>query len=416
MLGSTAPERVSRGDNSDLSAHIAACLHELVDQGYAKLTIDMYRGSLGHFSYWVTRDKIKWRGHEEASIRRFLTTHLPSCDCIGRHQHDRSNLSAALLHLLRFLRTHGHASAHTPEADTIEAEVQRFDAYLDKICGLAPKTRRLRRDYVRRFLSAHFVRGPLELTNCRPRQIRHFITGATKGWIPDSIAALCGALRSYLRFRTLCGDSTDALQAAVPSVARWRETSLPPALTEVEIDRFLKAFDRRTSEGKRDYAMALCLTDLGLRVGEVARIQLEDLNWHRGTLRLRRTKGKRIDELPLPVRTGQAIVQYLQRRTARRSNRALFVRQRPPLDAQLTVEIVYAVMRRAYARAGIVKPWSGTHRLRHSVACHLVNAGVPLKGIADVLRHRSLNTTAIYAKANITQLTAVALPWPGRAS
>jgi integrase/recombinase XerD len=416
MLGSTAPERVSRGDNSDLSAHIAACVHELVDQGYAKLTIDMYRGSLGHFSYWVTRDKIKWRGHEEASIRRFLTTHLPSCDCIGRHQHDRSNLSAALPHLLRFLRTHGHASAHTPEADTIEAEVQRFDAYLDKICGLAPKTRRLRRDYVRRFLSAHFVCGPVELTNCRPRQIRHFITGATKGWIPDSIAALCGALRSYLRFRTLCGDSTDALQAAVPSVARWRETSLPPALTEVEIDRFLKAFDRRTSEGKRDYAMALCLTDLGLRVGEVARIQLEDLNWHRGTLRLRRTKGKRIDELPLPVRTGQAIVQYLQRRTARRSNRALFVRQRPPLDAQLTVEIVYAVMRRAYARAGIAKPWSGTHRLRHSLACHLVNAGVPLKGIADVLRHRSLNTTAIYAKANITQLTAVALPWPGRAS
>ena len=115
MLGSTAPERVSRGDNSDLSAHIAACLHELVDQGYAKLTIDMYRGSLGHFSYWVTRDKIKWRGHEEASIRRFLTTHLPSCDCIGRHQHDRSNLSAALLHLLRFLRTHRHTAAHTPD-------------------------------------------------------------------------------------------------------------------------------------------------------------------------------------------------------------------------------------------------------------------------------------------------------------
>jgi site-specific recombinase XerD len=83
MLGSTAPKRVSRGDYSDLSAHIAACLHELVDQGYAKLTIDMYRGSLGHFSYWVTREKIKCRGHEEASIRRFLTTHLPSklSDC-----------------------------------------------------------------------------------------------------------------------------------------------------------------------------------------------------------------------------------------------------------------------------------------------------------------------------------------------
>src|SRR6516165_8021950 len=305
MLGSTAPKRVSRGDNSDLSAHIAACLHELVDQGYDKLTIDMYRGSLGHFSYCVTRDKIKWRGHEEASIRRFLTTHLPSCDCIGRHQHDRSNLSAALLHLLRFLRTHGHASAHTPEADMIEAEVQRFDAYLDKICGLAPKTRRLRRDYVRRFLSAHFVRGPLELTNCRPRQIRHFITGATKGWIPDSIAALCGALCSYLRFRTLCGDSTDALQAAVPSVAQWREASLPQALTEVEIDRFLKAFDRRTSEGKRDYAMALCLADLGLRVGEVTKNKFEISNWKRGLVGFKVNKGKANYQPTVPGKNGQ---------------------------------------------------------------------------------------------------------------
>jgi integrase/recombinase XerD len=116
------------------------------------------------------------------------------------------------------------------------------------------------------------------------------------------------------------------------------------------------------------------------------------------------------------IRTGQAIVEYLQRRKARRSNRALFVRQRPPLDARLTVEIVYSVMRQAYARASIAKPWSGTHCLRHSLACHLVNAGVPLKGIADVLRHRSLNTTTIYAKTNITQLAAVALPWPGSVS
>jgi len=415
-MSNSISKQVSRGNDSGLSVHIAACLHELVDQGYAKPTVDQYRGSLHHFSHWVTRDKIDWRGHEEASVRRFLTTHLLSCDCSGRHQHDRLILSAALRHLLRFLRTHGYTTARSAEVDTIEEEVQRFDAYLDKICGLAPKTRRSRRDFVRRFLSAHFAHGPIDLSNCKPYQIRQFITGATQGWTPGSIAVLCGALRSYFRFRALCGDGTDALKAAVPSVAQWRESSLPPALTEAEIECFLKAFDRRTTEGRRDYAMALCLADLGLRVGEVARVQLEDLNWRNGTLQLKRTKGKRIDELPLPIRTGQAIVQYLKQRTARRPNRALFVRQRPPLDARLTVEIVYSVMRRAYARAGIAKPWSGTHCLRHSLACHLVNAGVPLKGIADVLRHRSLNTTTIYAKTNITQLAAVALPWPGRVS
>jgi integrase/recombinase XerD len=223
-------------------------------------------------------------------------------------------------------------------------------------------------------------------------------------------------MRSYLRFRALHGERTEALMAAVPSAAHGRATSLPTALNEVEIERFLDSFDCASTEGSRNYAIARCLVDLGLRVGEAASLQLEDLNWREGTLQLRRTKGKRVDKLPIPARTGQAIVQYLQRRAGQRSSRALFVRHRPPLDAPLTVEIVYWAMRQAYDRAGIARPWAGTHCLRHSLACHLVNVGTPLKEIADVLRHRSLNTTMIYAKSNIAQLAAVALPWPGRVS
>jgi site-specific recombinase XerD len=221
-------------------------------------------------------------------------------------------------------------------------------------------------------------------------------------------------LRSYLRFRALRGECTDTLMAAVPSVAQWRAASLPTALSEAEIERFLSNFIRTTTEGRRNYAIARCLVDLGLRAGEVARLQLEDLNWREGTLQLKRTKGKRIDVLPLPVRTGQAIVQYLERRTARRPNRALFVRQRAATGSLW--KSLAQQMRQVYARAGIAKPWSGTHCLRHSLACRLVNAGIPLKEIADVLRHRSLNTTTIYAKVNVNQLARVALPWPGRVS
>jgi integrase/recombinase XerD len=409
-------KRRPSADANALSAHIGACVHELIDQGYAKLTVDRYRCALRHFSHWLTRDKIAWIGQEEASVRRFLTTHLPSCDCTGPYGRKRPNLSAALHQLLRSLRTHGHTTAGNPGAGAIEEEVQRFNAYLERVCGLAPKTCRLRTDFVRRFLLARFAQGHIDLADCRPQQVRQFVTGATQGWKQSSVAVLCGALRSYLRFRALRGECADPLMAAVPSVAQWRATSLPTALSEAEVERFLSNFDRTSTEGRRNYAMALCLVDLGLRAGEVARLQLEDLNWREGTLQLMRTKGKRIDVLPLPVRTGQAIVQYLKRRTARRANRALFVRQRPPLDAPLTVEIVSAAMRQAYARAGIAKPWSGTHCLRHSLACRLVNAGIPLKEIADVLRHRSLNTTTIYAKVNVTQLAMVALPWPGRAS
>jgi site-specific recombinase XerD len=317
-----------------------------------------------------------------------------------------------LHHLLRFLQARGHVITGDHGVARIEGEVQSFDAYLERICGLASKTRQVRTHYVRRFLCARFPRGPVGVIDCSPRQIRRFVVDTVQGWKPGSVAVLCGALRSYLRFRALHGDCTDALIAAVPSVVHWGTASLPPALTEVEIERFLDTFECTSTEGSRNYAIARCLVDLGLRAGEVARLQLEDLNWREGTLRLRRTKGRRVDVLPLPVRTGQAIVQYLQRRTAQRSNRALFVRHRPPQGSPLTVEIVRWAMRQAYCHAGIARPWPGTRCLRHSLACHLINAGTPLKEIADVLRHRSLNTTMIYAKVNVTQLAAVALPWP----
>jgi len=168
--------------------------------------------------------------------------------------------------------------------------------------------------------------------------------------------------------------------------------------------------------GSRNYAIARCLVDLGLRAGEVAALSIDDFNWHAGTLQLKRTKGKRIDTLPLPVVTGEAIVAYFTQRSADRTEPTLFVRQQAPFDKPFTVEMVSYAMRQAYVRSGISKPWGGTHSLRHSLACRLVNAGVPVKEIADVLRHCSLNTTMTYAKVNVADLAAVAMPWPGRVS
>jgi integrase/recombinase XerD len=407
MSNSNASRRMCGIDSTDLSTHVDSCLRELIDRGYAELTIDGYRRGLGHFSRWVTRRRTS-RNTEEELVRRFLSSH--------RQVYNRPDLSAAVHHLLRFLRDRGWIIAGNHGAASIEEELQRFDAYLERTCGLASKTRQVRTYLIRWFLCARFPRGRIDLADCTPQQIRRFVADAVQGWKPGSVAVLCGAMRSYLRFRAVHGDRTGALVAAVPSVAAWRTTALPTALTEVEIGLFLDAFDCTTPEGGRNYAIARCLVDLGLRAGEVASLELEDLNWREGTLRLRRTKGKRVDILPIPTRTGHAIVQYLQRRPTQRSNRALFVRHRPPLDAPLTVEIVSWAMYQAYARAGIARPWAGTHCLRHSLACHLVNVGTPLKEIADVLRHRSLNTTMVYAKSNMAQLAAVALPWPGRVS
>ena len=143
-------------------------------------------------------------------------------------------------------------------------------------------------------------------------------------------------------------------------------------------------------------------------------MKLEHFDWRHGTLQIVGGKGRRADILPLPVETGRAIVQYLRKASPKCRCGALFTRHTAPVDRPLTAEIVSWAMRCAYARAGLSKPWPGSHALRHSFACRLLNAGASLKEIADVLRHRSLNSTTIYTKVDRKRLTAVAVPWPGR--
>ena len=175
-------------------------------------------------------------------------------------------------------------------------------------------------------------------------------------------------MRSYFRFRAFRGDRTEALIAAIPSVAQWPQSGLPRHLTADELARFLDAFDQRTVSGKRGYAMARCLVDLGLRASEVARIELDDLNWREGTLRIRTTKSRRVDVLPLPAPTGQAIVQYLRHTRAQRVGHALFVRHRAPIDAPVSTAIVRNTVRLAFARCGLAARYGGTHVLRHTAA------------------------------------------------
>ena len=213
-----------------------------------------------------------------------------------------------------------------------------------------------------------------------------------------------------------CADRVDAFIAAIPTVACWRLASLPSHLTPDETARFLNAFDRRHASGQRGYAMARCLVDLGLRACEVAALQLDDLNWQDGTVRLGAGKSRRADVLPLPVLTGRAIVEYLRQARPPSTSRAVFVRDRAPRDAPITTEIVRYAVRMAFARCGLGARYTGTHVLRRTTAAQMRWAGASLKQIADVLRHRSLDTTTIYTKIDRPQLATVAAPWPAGVS
>jgi len=399
---------------SVLSSYVSAYVNYLSKHGYASNTVGFYMHSIAHFSHWLAERKIGLRQINEGLMQRFITVHLPACDCDGRCRKKPDSVTAALQHLLRVLRLQGCIPSKVGSAArAVQDELDRFDVYLENVCGLALKTRLLRAHYLGKFLPSVFKHGPIDPAILKSKDIEQFVIHHGEGCTRGSLQVICSCLRAYLRFRAFEGDHTEALIAAVPRIRYWRLASLPKGLSEQKLKQFLAAFDR-TSVGRRNYAMARCLVDLGLRVGEVARLKLEHFDWRQGTLRIIGSKGRRADVLPLSVQTGRAIVQYLRNSRPKCTSRALFVRHRAPLDQPLTTEIVRWAMRCAYARAGLSKPYPGCHALRHSFACRLLNGGASLKEIADVLRHRSLKSTTIYTKVDLTRLTAVALPWPGR--
>ena len=218
------------------------------------------------------------------------------------------------------------------------------------------------------------------------------------------------ALRSLLRYLHLAGLIEAPLVWAVPSVADLRDRTLPRGLEPAAVKKLLASCDRRTLVGRRDYAILLLLARLGLRAGEVAAIQLEDVDWRAGLL-LVRGKGSRQDVLPLPVDVGEAIVSYLRRRP-RCECRALFLRVTAP-RRELNRSTVGWVVRAACDRAGL--PRVGAHRLRHTAATEMLRQGASLAEIGQVLRHREQKTTAIYAKVDRKALRALARRWPSPA-
>ena len=189
---------------------------------------------------------------------------------------------------------------------------------------------------------------------------------------------------------------------------------MPHALTGEEVERLLDSFRFARRWPKRGYAIVRCALDLGLRAGEIARLKISDIDWHAGTVTLRGTKSFRQDILPLPVETGQALADYLQHERPPSTSSAIFVHPMVPRGEPSTAGAIQKVIINAYRRCDL--PHSGSHALRHTLACRLVEHGSSLKEVADLLRHRSLNTTLIYAKLDTPKLSTVPLPWPGSES
>ena len=264
------------------------------------------------------------------------------------------------------------------------------------------------RPAARLFLSGRENPDGLGLDRLSAAEVSSFLAReCPKRSMPGARDLAC-ALRSLLRYLHLAGLTAVPLVWAVPSVADLRDRTLPRGLDPAAVRRLLASCDRRTLTGLRDFAILLLLSRLGLRAGEVAAITLDDLDW-RGGLLLVHGKGSREDALPLPVDVGEAIVAYLRRRP-RSDCRALFLRVTAPRQELHRCTVAW-VVRAACDRAGL--PRVGAHRLRHTAASQMLQAGATLPEIGQVLRHREAKTTAIYAKVDLRSLGTLARPWPG---
>ena len=299
-----------------------------------------------------------------------------------------------------------------PATASIDVWLADFDEHLRVVRGLGATTRAQQIRYVREFLSVAFSTGAIDWQALTVPVVVGFVTARAASGTRQAAKHAATALRGLFRFLVLRGMCAPALVAAVPTVPDWHARFLPKGLPDAEVDRLLQVSDTATSIGRRDHAILLCLVRLGLRAGEAAQLSLDDLDWRTGTLRLTAPKEGRATVLPLPVDVGRAVVAYLRSGRPASSERLVFLTHQTPTGRALSGSAVCQIVRRAWRRAGITGAGHGAHTLRHTLARRMVQSGAPLKEVADVLRHRHLDTTAVYSKVDLTTLATVGLPWP----
>jgi integrase/recombinase XerD len=359
-----------------------------------------------HFGRWLGRRQIS-----KFHVQQFLDQGLPNCQCPGVSRFLKRN-RAALHHLLEMLGLDDDKQATLLQGGMGNV-LRCYQAHLSKARGLASGTVWRHLTYSRAMLDHFGARRESQLRGWTPEMIERYVAEAGRD-APSRGRNVGWCARSFLRFLLQEGLIQRNLAAAVPTVARWRLASLPTTLRQDEVNRLLRAADLKTPLGRRDYAIVLCISELGLRASDVAHLEIDGINFHAQVLRLRQRKEREAAVFPMTRRLGSALKTYLRHDRPACTSTAVFIQHRAPLGTALTsLGICHAVLRLA-CRAGLRDRIGGTHVLRRSLASRMLAAGATLKQIADFLGHTSIDTTTLYAKVDLKTLSRVALPWPAR--
>jgi integrase/recombinase XerD len=375
---------------------------ELLKRGYPGERAARHVQLLAQLSRWMERQGLGERDLSDQSVAEFLKARRAD------GYYDKPSLLWVLT-LLGFVPGLDLVRAQPTPLTPVESAVVEYAQYLTKERGLASGTVRGYVHVAKLFLTRWVAPdGDLDVSGVNVEAVTRFVVDESRRRSAGTAQVLVTAMRSLLRFLFLEGRIVQPLAQAVPAVSAPKGF-LPRGLDDAALTALLASCDTSTVVGKRDLAVLTLLSRLGLRAGEVAGLELDDIDWRHGELVIR-GKGSRWDRLPLPVDVGEALAAYLSDGRPQVQSRALFLRVQAPIGA-MSASNVTAIVRRACERAGIAL--AGAHRLRHSAATAMLRAGGSLVEIGQVLRQSHVATTAVYAKVDRVALRALALRWPG---
>ena len=404
----SAPKTLRRFRGGITGPHIDAFADDLERHGYAPSSAVRYIRAAAHLGCFVQRRGGVLKEIDLTMLDSF-SCHLRRCRCpyfkrgkISYHAHFGVNLF------------HHHLVAHGIRKSQPVQEATAAPALVTAFCDWFRTHRGIKDPTLR-----HYARGATDLVRMlgedvgqwNAQAVRNFLLERASQSGTSTTQALITSLRAFLRFLNFRGECRDDLAIAIPAVAHWRLARLPRCLSAEEVKRLIDASDGTTPGRLRDRAILLMLARLGLRSGDVAALRLSDIDWNNGTLQVT-GKGRYQVRLPLPQDVGDALLRYLVCRPANVATDHVFMRSNAPCRPFASGDGVSSVVKHALKRANIDAPAKGAHLLRHTAATEMLRNGVPLDQIGLVLRHRSIDVTAYYAKADVALLKQVAQPWP----
>jgi integrase/recombinase XerD len=391
-----------------LDDEIEPFLEELCTARYARGTLQTKRNIIKEFAQWAQENLVDATNLSSQSVSEFLSRFPQPAKY--RIAHERATVPGFVEHLY----ARGLVRRPVPKNDSGRGGyLQRYEDYLRRDRGLAENSVHVYVPFIRDFLSAQTIHaGGLSQNAFDTLRIRSFLVAQTKDRSDEYTRLLATSLRSFFRFLFFAGETTRDLSSSVPMVRKYRMSAPPAFLSPEQTERILAATDRSISSGRRDYAVLLLLARLGLRAGEVVALELDDIRWRSGEIVVH-GKGRMVDHLPLLREVGDALAAYVRDGRGVSSSRRVFLRTWAPHIGLTGPAAVGHIVRSALVRAEVRRAGRGAaHLFRHGLATRMIRNGASIAEIAEVLRHRSQITTAIYSQVSFEALRTVAQSWP----